>query len=461
MIGPDDLAALLVRALERSGEPEADAYARWTRRGFARFASGDLGQHMHVEQPRALVRVARGRRVAEVATSQIEEDSLVEALAAAAAMAPEIPEDEDFPGFTRDDQPPGTTAPRYSEATASLSAERRVDVLEPVLGAIARHGLVATGALEAARSVEAVATSHGLARSHESTTAGFKVWALENAGGGGASGHGFGTAVSIDDLDLAGETERAIRDCERGRDPIELSPGEYDVVLEPPCVAELMEWLSFIGLGARELSQGSSPLAGRIGEPISGSALTVIEDPSSELALAGPFDREGVTRQTVPLVERGVARGVVYDRIWAARMKTESTGAALASNFAEGGSVPSSLVVGGGKAKSSDELVGGIERGLYVRRLHYVNGMLEPRRAVMTGLTRDGTFLVEDGKITRAVGNMRFTDSLLEAFERVDGLTEARQLCPTWWSDAGSVAAPAVRVRRLRFTGGSQKRPAS
>ena len=112
----------------------------------------------------------------------------------------------------------------------------------------------------------------------------------------------------------------------------------------------------------------------------------------------------------------------------------------------------------GGDAASVDELVAGLERGLHIRRLHYVNGMLEPRRAVMTGLTRDGTFLIENGRPTRAVGNLRFTDSLLEAFTRADGATRLRQLLPNWWSVSGSVAAPAVRIRGLRFSSGSQKR---
>jgi predicted Zn-dependent protease len=112
--------------------------------------------------------------------------------------------------------------------------------------------------------------------------------------------------------------------------------------------------------------------------------------------------------------------------------------------------------VAGGAADSSEELLSGLKRGLWVRRLHYVNGLLDPRRAVMTGLTRDGTFLVEGGRVKRAVGSLRFTDSLLEAFERVDGLTRARQVVPNWWSETGSCAAPAILVRGLTFTGGSR-----
>jgi predicted Zn-dependent protease len=151
---------------------------------------------------------------------------------------------------------------------------------------------------------------------------------------------------------------------------------------------------------------------------------------------------------------------VLADRSWAARLGTPSTGSASpGASFSEGGPASSALVVGGGEAESVDELVRGVERGVFVRRLHYVNGMLDPRRAVMTGLTRDGTFLIEHGRIAQPIGNLRFTDSLLEAFERVDGLTRAQRVVPNWWSETGTGAAPAIRIRKLRFTSGSQKRP--
>jgi predicted Zn-dependent protease len=455
-----DLAELLRSALAEAGEPEAEAYARETKRGFARFAMGELGQHMQIEEPRVVVRVARHRRLAEASTSCLEPSSIVAAIRQAAAMAPEIPEDASFPGFAGADEPEPEPVRRYSPATAGCDAEHRVALLEPVLGRIANAGLIATGVLDTSQSIVAVATTHGLLRSHAGTLANFKVWALESAGAGGAAGHGCSAAIDLGELELESETERAVGDALRGKSPGVLEPGRYDVVLEPEAVAELVEWLGFIAFGARELAQGSSTLAGRIGERISGTALDITEDPLSDLSFADPFDREGVARRRVALVERGVARDVLCDRGWAARLRKTSTGSAAGPMaFGDGGPMASALVVAGGSAQSSAELVTGIARGIYVRRFHYVNGMLDPRRAVMTGLTRDGTFVIENGKLGRAVGNLRFTDSLLEAFERCDGLTARRWVRPNWWSDAGSVAAPAVRIRDLRFTGGSQVLP--
>jgi predicted Zn-dependent protease len=455
-----ELSALLSAALARAGEPEADIWARNARRGFARFAGGELGQHMLIEEPRALVRVAHGRRVAEVATNRFDEAALVAAIAQAARMAPQIPEDPDFAGFASASEPAPPVVERCDPATAQSTPEERATLLAPLLERVRTRGLVSTGVLDATSSVEALSTTHGLSRSHAGTVASFKIWALESGGAGGAAGHGHDAHSRLAELDLAGETERAIRDALRSKNPDSIPAGEYDAVLEPPAVTELMEWLSFIALGAREFHQGSSPLSGRLGERISGDALTVREDPLGELSFAAPFDRDGVARKMVLLIERGIARGVLFDRNWAARLGAQSTGnASPGESFSEGGPAAAALVVDGGGAESVDELVQGVDYGVFVRRLHYVNGMLDPRRAVMTGLTRDGTFLIEKGRITRPIGNLRFTDSLLEAFERVDGMTRARRIVPNWWSESGSAAAPAVRIRRLRFTGGSQKAP--
>jgi predicted Zn-dependent protease len=188
----------------------------------------------------------------------------------------------------------------------------------------------------------------------------------------------------------------------------------------------------------------------------------VVEDPMdpSDVGFGTPFDREGTPRRRVPLVERGVARSVLYDRTYASRAGTSSTGSALLPGLgAPGGVGATSLALGAGSAASVDELISGVERGLYVCRLHYVNGLLEPRRAVMTGLSRDGCFLVEHGRIARPVGNLRFTDSLLEGLARCDAMTRTRRAVPTWWSDAGAFVAPAVRMRAFRFNGKSQERP--
>ncbi len=457
------LLGLCREVLADAGESEAELYLRVAERGCARFASGELGQHMELSEPMAAIRVAHGRRVAETVTSLLERASLVEAVRATARAARLVPEVDGFPGFAGASdagEPPTQDPPRFDAATANATPEERVERLLPVLRAVRDAGLVSAGMLETTCASHALVTTRGCSRSHDATAAAFRVWALETPGAGGAAGYGGGVHRDLRALRLEEETARAVRLCKASRDPASLDEGEYDVVLEPEAVAELLEWLAAIAVAAPEVEQGTSALAGRLGERVTGEGVDLVEDPldPSELGFGVPFDREGTWRRRVPIVEKGVARAILYDRTYAARAGALSTGSALLPAMGSAGGVgATSLSLGGGAASSVDELIAGMDRGLYVCRLHYVNGLLEPRRAVMTGLTRDGCFLVEKGKIAGPVGNLRFTDSLLEGLARCDAMTRGRKAIPTFWSDAGAVVAPALRIRALRFNGRSQQ----
>jgi predicted Zn-dependent protease len=456
-----ELLALCKDALAAAGEAEVEIFAKERRRGFARFAVGELAQHMELEEPGAIVRVAHGLQVAEAATNRLDRASLVAAIQGAAAAARFVPETPGFPGFA-DGSGALEDPPRFAASTAAATAEERVTLLEPVMRAIREAKLVSAGALETSLQSVAVATTRGCARAHDGTIASFKVWALETPGAGGAAGYGGHMHRDVRALDLRGETERAIRIARTSMSPIAIEAGAYDVVMEPPALAELLEWLSAIAFPAPEVEQGTSAVAGRIGERITGERINMSEDPNdpSELGFAPPFDREGTPRRKVALLERGVARGVLYDRTYAARAGAQSTGSAMVPDMGmSGGIAASALSLAGGDAEDVTALAAGIERGLYICRLHYVNGLVEPRRAVMTGLTRDGCFLIENGKITRPVGTLRFTDSLLEALGRCDGMTRSRVAIPTSWSEAGACAVPAVRIRGLKFNGRSQEKP--
>jgi predicted Zn-dependent protease len=457
----DELLALAKRALAAAGEAEAEVVLSNAHRGFARFAMGELGQHMDLVEPQVLVRVAGGAgrsQVAEASASRLEEASIVRALHDAATAASRVPVTEGFSGFAGAGEPTGARPTRFAEATAAMGAEGRADLVAKVLGAVDRAGLVGAGALETKRTSMAVATTRGREVSYDSTAAHFRVWALETPGAGGAAGYGGATHRDVDALDLTGETERAIAVCQQSKTVGSLDEGTYDVVLEPAAVAELVEWLASIAFTATAVEQGTSALRGRFGERITGEAVTMVESPLGDdvFGLAMPFDREGVWRRSVPLIERGVARGVLYDRATAARAGVASTGSALLTGGGEATVGASAIHMEGGDATSVEELIAGVDRGLYVCRLHYVNGLMDPRRAVMTGLTRDGCFLIENGKVVRAVGNMRFTDSFLEGLGRADGMTRERRAVATAWSDAGAHVVPAIRMRGFRFNGRSQ-----
>jgi PmbA protein len=450
-------------ALSRAGLPEADLRLVHRRRGIARFGRSVLDQHLELDEPMARVRVAHGGRVGMVSVTTHEVDQLVEALHTADAIAAYAPEDPYFPGFLAGPGEPLAPVARYDLVTAQMTSADRTEALTPCLERIARAGLLGAGTLQTGEEAEAYATTAGLRRAHRGTHASFRIWALESAGSGGASGFGHGLATAFAHLDLLAETEQAVRLALLGREPIVLPAGAYDLVLEPAGLAEVLDWLSLTSLGAREVADGSSLVAGRRGEAVLGPSITLRDDPCSDLSLVGPFDLEGVARRQVDFVTNGVADEVAQDRRWAKRAGTETTGS---SGVAEGFDAPlaAALVMTGGSAADVDELIRGVDHGLYVARLHYVNGLLEPRRAVMTGMTKDGAFLIEKGKISRPVGNLRFTESIAEASFRMDGngdsLTRGLRLLHSqtsaWGGGLNTIACPAVRFRQFTFSSGSQ-----
>jgi predicted Zn-dependent protease len=226
------------------------------------------------------------------------------------------------------------------------------------------------------------------------------------------------------------------------------------VVLEPHAVAELCEWLALTSLGARAVEDGTSALAGRIGERLTGP-LTLYDDAlgGEEGAPTAPFDAEGTPRRRVTFLDDGVARAVVHDRMSAQLMHAQSTGHAppVGDELFDSGPVPQHLMLAGGDA-TVEQLIARVERGLMVSRFHYVNGLLDTRRALMTGMTRDGLWRIEGGRVAGPVANQRWTESFLDAGRRLDGISQKRALIAGSLSECWFVC-PTILVRGWKFSG--------
>jgi PmbA protein len=448
-------------ALREAGEADADLHVRVRHRGCARFSIGELSQHMAIEEIAARARVAKGKRVAEIATTDLEPAALVGAVRDAAKLAASSPEIEGWNGVAEAGDPT-PAPPRYEQATADLDDDARASLVQRALERIAGAGMLSAGMLETATHDVVIASTRGAARVHRGTTAGFRVWALDDAAGRGASGHAARLSRDVREIDVDDAAEEALAIAKRGKDRGKVDAGNWDVVMEAPAIAELLEWLGMIAFSAADFEQGKSPLSGRIGERITGERVSILENPLDEgpFGFADPFDREGTTRRRVELITKGIAKGVLYDRVYGARGGTTSTGSSVVSDFgAPGGVGPIALQLDLDVERAPDvrSLLAPMKRGLWIRRLHYVNGYVDPRRAVMTGLSRDGCFLVEDGRVVRAVGNVRMTDSFLEMLARADGATRERVPVACAWTENGSLVVPhAVRIPGVVMTSGSQ-----
>jgi PmbA protein len=341
----------------------------------------------------------------------------------------------------------------HDPATAGLDPAGGGAALRVAFAAAERHGLAAHGIWSAAEEERAVATSAGFAGVDRTTDAFMKVICIAP---GGRSGYASQTAVASDALEPERLAERAAAKAAAGGEPAELPPGEYPVVMEPQAVGWLIDLLGETALNGLAHAEGRGAFAGRLDEQVAAPGINLADSPRLAATLPRAFDAEGVQKRPIPLIQDGVALAVVHDLRSAALEGAETTGHATAPGGHPDGPRPVNLVLAGGGAADLDELCSPIERGIYVTRLWYAN-VVRPKETLITAVTRDGTFLIEDGRVTRPLRDLRLTDSVLGILSRVAALTAARELT----SDgefygrrfAYGVVCPGLRANAARFTG--------
>ena len=271
------------------------------------------------------------------------------------------------------------------------------------------------------------------------------------ATGQSSTGYAEGGSRALRDLEPAEVADRAAGKVVAAVDPISVDPGSWPVILEPAATGTLVEFVAWLGLGAKAWLDGRSFAAQRMGEPVCSPLISIVDDGLSEGTAGLSVDWEGSPRRPVPLITDGVLVGVVHDRATAARAGVESTGHALPPPNPEGPLATSPLLAPG-DGGTVEDLVAGCARGLLVTRFHYTN-VLHPLRTTLTGMTRDGTFLIEDGRVVAGVRNLRFTQSALEALESVRAVSSE-----TRWSTelfAGGSRCPALAIEDFAFTSGT------
>jgi predicted Zn-dependent protease len=445
---------LAERALSFVSGEEAQATVTRERSLVTRFARSAPTQATSVEETWVdLVCVQRGQTGAAT-TNRLDEDGLRSAGAralAAADVAARLAEG-DYPGL------PAPTLPHdadgHDAATATLEAADAAAALGAVFAGCAAAGVEAFGIWTAGEVRTAIASSTGVAVAEAVTDAHLKVIARD---GTGRSGHAAAASVAAGTIDaaaVASEAASKVSADEAG----ELEPGEYDVVLDDAAVGTLLEFLADLAFNGLAHAEGRGALSGRLGQRVAAAAINLADSPRAPGTLPRAFDAEGVAKRPLPLIEDGIAHAVVHDTRSAARAGAHSTGHALAPGGGPDGPAPTNLVLAGGGAGSVAELCAPIERGVYVTRLWYVN-TVEPRNAVLTGMTRDGTFLIEDGRITQPLHNVRFTDSALRILAATQDLTVQQRLVGEMdlygRRFATGVLCPALRATGFRITGGS------
>jgi PmbA protein len=397
---------------------EADALVHGERSGFARFAGSVVHQPTLIEDESLTVRVVRDGKVGTAATNRTDEDGLRETARRAADAADNARRDPAFPGLAQPEQSPPVEGfdPETASLTAEEQAERAWDAIEAAPGH-ALYGYFTSGLTELA-----VASTTGLAVSQAMTDATVLALAAAEA----ESGYAEATSWKAGDLEPAAVAGEAAEKAARTRGAEETEPRTYRAVLEPYALADLVWYFALSSAGALAFLEGRSVLSNRIGERLFDPSFTLVDDGRDPRGLPKAFDFEGVAKQPVTIVDAGTVRDVVWDRRTGMRAGRTSTGHALAAPSQAYGPLPFNLVVSPGEA-SVEELIDAVGDGIYVTRLHYVN-LVDPREGIITGMTRDGTFRIEGGRITRPLVNLRFTTSFPALAERLLGLTRDLRL---------------------------------
>lgn len=407
-----------------------------------RFADSRVHQNVARVDGEARVRVVvDGSRIGVAVTNDLDHESIRRAAEQARDTARVSPPDRLYAGMPSGEQPysnAGTDDPE----TASCTPAGRAALVASILAELP-DGVIGAGYVETGRVERAIANSYGVAGSHAGTHAGASIL----ASGDDSTGHAEGGASALSGLDVVRLGARAASKVELGRHPRDIDPGTWAVVLEPGATEVLVQFLDYMAFGGKDYNDGRSAVSGRRGDRVCSERVTIVDDALSPLLPGVPFDAEGTHKRRVPLIDAGIAVNVGHDRATAMVAGTQSTGHALPPPNPYG-PFPSHVMMEGGQA-SLDGLVEGCERGLYVTRFHYTN-VVHALQTSITGMTRDGTFLIEDGRIVAGVHNLRFTQSVLEALSHVEDVGRDVEMA----SDAffGAAAAPAVRLSKFAFT---------
>jgi PmbA protein len=436
---PAELELLAERIIRLSEADETEVEIDFGRDALTRFANNTIHQNVAEQTLTISVRAVVDGRTARAVTNKTDEESLRRVIAAAARLARNQPEYPDWLPMPRRQK--YQKVARFFPATAGIAPQDRARAVARVCKMADKNKQTAAGIFSTGTSHSILANSEGLFALYEETNAEFSVTILEANSSGWAKSNS--PDVRVIDPDALAAT--ASRKAAESRTPKELAPGHYTTILEPSAVLDLVGFLFYDFAGTSVLDKRSC-LNDRMGKKIFGENITLWDDVYHPLQTGEPYDGEGMPRQKVLLVDRGVPKNLVYSRATAKKMKMKPTGHGF-SLPNEYGEAPMNLVFAGGD-KSVDEMIRSTERGIFVTRLWYIREV-DPYEKVLTGMTRDGTFLIENGRLAGGIRNFRFNQSVIEALANVAMLGPAVRAAG---EESFEMVVPAMKIRDFHFS---------
>ncbi|MBI4461863.1 MAG: TldD/PmbA family protein [Acidobacteria bacterium] len=439
MLSEAECREIAERVVRSSAADETEVFLHAGQGALTRFANNVIHQNVAEEGIQVSVRVVVDSRTARATTNKNDQESLRRTIEQALACARWQPKDPDLLPMLGPQR--YTPVNRVAKATVKLTPEMRAEAVRRVVERAEQSDLAAAGVYANNYGVQALANSRGLFAYHEETRAEFSLTCLKDS----ASGWAKANYVSADELGIEALAERACQKALASQEPKELAPGHYTVILEPAAVLDLVGFL-FYDFAATALSDQRSCFTGRLSQKVFGENISLWDDVYHPLQTGSAWDGEGVPRKKIALVDRGILRNLVYGRQAAQKAGTEPTGHGLLLPN-EYGEAPMNLVFAGGES-SVEEMIQSTERGVLVTRLWYIREV-DPYEKILTGMTRDATFYVADGKIQYPIRNLRFNQSIIEMLSQVELLGPAVRAAG---EESFEMVVPAMKVSRFHFT---------
>ncbi len=462
MLTKEQAGDVFDRIKKFSSADEVEVLFSGGRFALTRFANNTIHQNVAEENYVVSVRSAFGGKTARAFTNKFDQESLRQVVRSAESLARvQHPDDDLLPmpdarsaGATGESPVSTRVVPsRHFQQTAAITPELRAEGVKKIVGVADRYKLTTAGVFSSAEVLEGIFNSRGLSRWHTQTSAEVSITMLA----GDSSGWQKANSPDVSNLDPLALAETAARRAVDSARPREIPAGKYTVILEPAAVLDIVGFMFWDYSGMAILDQRSF-LTGRIGTKLFGDNITIWDDVAHPLQTGSPFDGEGVLRQRLPLVEDGIVKRVVYARATAERMKRseykdkvgpiEATGHGFALPN-EMGEMPLNIVFASPRdPQTVEQMIASTERGVLVTRLWYIREV-EPFEKMLTGMTRDGTFLVENGRVQGGVRNFRFNESLIHMLSSVEAMGVPVRSCG---EESFDMVVPAMKVKEFNFT---------
>lgn len=445
MIDKNKTNDLLTTALKPADMIEIGIFAN--DRGTTRFANSIIHQNISVESPylwtRVIVDSADGKKIGGLSSRNLTSDGVKEIMRKAFDIAMHSTPDKEFISLPK---PVKTVKSKKQETKPQvITPEQRASAVRKIVGVCKKHKLDVAGVIHTSAYSLGVANNFGINQFAQGADTYTSITAM------GENSSGFVSAIDkkFTNIDFEKSAEVACQKAILSKNPKEVKSGLYTVLLEPFAVAEIIIYLGWLEFGAKAFAEKRSIVSKKLGKQLTGKNITIIDDYAHPKSLAFPFDFEGVPRKKVSLIDKGIGKGVVFDSFYANKLKKANTGHALPQPSPYG-PYPSNLVIKPGTTRMQD-MIKMVDKGILVTRFWYTRAV-DPDKTLITGLTRDGTFWIENGQIKYGIKNLRYTVNIYEILKQVVAISKESYLT----GENASVVAPSMIIKNFNFSGKTQ-----